>query len=175
MQSSPEIDLFWRKIRSTVDELVACLEALDSDSLNWRPLDDANSLHVLATHTIYNVRHNLLNVLCGLPVTRDRDAEFTASGGSAVEIEARCNELKDQISDAIEALPPAELDRGAGPPPPREHHRPRAADRRRPPRCRALRPGPAHPRPDQRSTIRLAATPPAAEYCLPGHESGLPS
>ena len=34
MQSSPEIDLFWRKIRSTVDELVACLEALDSDSLN---------------------------------------------------------------------------------------------------------------------------------------------
>ena len=111
MQSSPEIDLFWRKIRSTVDELVACLEALDSDSLNWRPLDDANSLHVLATHTIYNVRHNLLNVLCGLPVTRDRDAEFAASGGSAVEIEARCNELKDQISDAIEALPPAELDR----------------------------------------------------------------
>ena len=117
MQSSPEIDLFWRKIRSTVDELVACLEALDSDSLNWRPLDDANSLHVLATHTIYNVRHNLLNVLCGLPVTRDRDAEFTASGGSAVEIEARCNELKDQISDAIEALPPAELDR-------ERHHRP---------------------------------------------------
>ena len=50
-------------------------------------------------------------MLRGLPDARDRDAEFTASGGSAVEIEARCNELKDQISDAIEALPPAELDR----------------------------------------------------------------
>ena len=84
MRSSPEIDLFWRKIRSTVDELVACLEALDSDSLNWRPLDDANSLYVLATHTIYNVRHNLLNALCGSPGARYRDAKFMASGGSAL-------------------------------------------------------------------------------------------
>ena len=50
-------------------------------------------------------------MLCGLPVNRDRDAEFMTSGGSAVEIEARWNELKDQISDAIAALPPTELDR----------------------------------------------------------------
>ena len=111
MQSSREIDLFWEKIRNTVDELVACLEGLDSDSLDWRPLDDANSLYALATHTIGNVRHSFLNVLCGLPVTRERDAEFMVSGGSVAESEARWNELKDQISDAIEELPATELDR----------------------------------------------------------------
>lgn len=69
-QSSREIDLYWHKIRNSVDELVACLEGLDSDSPNWRPLDDANSLYVLATHTMGNIRYNFLNVLCGLPVTR---------------------------------------------------------------------------------------------------------
>ena len=111
MQSSREIDLYWHKIRNTVDELVACLEGLDGDSLNWRPLDDANSLYVLATHTMGNVRYNLLNVLCGLPVTRDRDAEFMVKGDSAIEIAARWNELKAGISDAIEELPPTELDR----------------------------------------------------------------
>ena len=111
MRSSREIDLYWHKIRNTVDELVACLEGLDSDSLNWRPLDDANSLYVLATHTMGNVRYNFLNVLCGLPVTRDRDAEFVVRGGSTVELEARWNELRDRISDAIEELPPTELDR----------------------------------------------------------------
>ena len=111
MQSSRETDLYWHKIRNTVDELVACLEGLDGDSLNWRPLDDANSLYVLATHTMGNVRYNLLNVLCGLPVTRDRDAEFMVKGDSAIEIAARWNELKARISDAIVDLPPAELDR----------------------------------------------------------------
>ena len=111
MQDSREVDIFWRRISNTVDELVACLDGLDGDSLNWSPLDDANSLYVLATHTMGNVRHNFLNVMCGLPITRDRDAEFVARGASAAEIEARWNELKARISEAIEELPPAELDR----------------------------------------------------------------
>ena len=111
MENPREVDIFWHRIRHTVDELVACLEGLDGASLNWSPLDDANSLYVLATHTMGNVRHNFLNVLCGLPITRDRDAEFVATGGSAAEIEARWNELKARIEEAIEDLPAAELDR----------------------------------------------------------------
>ena len=111
MGKTREIDLYWDKIRNSVDELVECLEGLDDDSLDWRPLDDANSLYVLATHTMGNVRHNILNGLCGLPVTRDRDAEFMVEGSSAVEIEAGWIELKGRISDAIKDLPQAELDR----------------------------------------------------------------
>ena len=111
MPNSQEIDLYWQKICNTVDELVACLEGLDGDSLNWKPLDDANSLYVLATHTMGNVRFNFLNVLCELPITRDRDAEFVAVGASSAEIVSRWNELKGRISDAIEELPSSELDR----------------------------------------------------------------
>ena len=70
MQSSREIGLFWEKIRNSIDELVGCLEGLDGDSLNWRSLDDASSLYVLATHTMGNLRSILLNVLCGLSVAR---------------------------------------------------------------------------------------------------------
>ena len=111
MENPREVDIYWRRISDTVDELVACLDGLDGDSLNWSPLDDANSLYVLATHTMGNVRHNFLNVLCGLPITRDRDAEFVARGASAAEIEARWDELKAQVAEAIEELPDAELDR----------------------------------------------------------------
>ena len=111
MQSSREIDLYWYKIRNTVDELVACLDGLDSDSLNWKPLDDANSLYVLATHTMGNVRHNFLNILCGWDITRDRDSEFTAFGETVTEIEAGWNALQGQISEAIQELPPGDLDR----------------------------------------------------------------
>ena len=106
-----EINLYWQKICNTVDDLVACLEGLDSDALNWKPLDDANSLYVLATHTMGNVRFNCLNVLCDLPITRDRDADFVATGASSADIVAHWNELKVQISNAIEELPPTELDR----------------------------------------------------------------
>lgn len=111
MESPREVDLYWRRISKTVDELVACLEGLDGDSLNRSPLDDANSLYVLATHTMGNVRHNVLHVVCGLPITRDRDAEFVATGASATEIEARWNALKVQVAEAIEDLPDADLDR----------------------------------------------------------------
>ena len=111
MDSSQEINLYWDKIRNTVDEMVACLEGLDGDSLNWKPLDDANSLCVLATHTMGNVRHNFLSILCGGPITRDRDSEFAAMGASVAEIEAGWNELQCRISEAIRELPPDDLDR----------------------------------------------------------------
>ena len=111
MTQTNEIDLYWQKISSTVDEIVGCLEGLGSDGLDWSPLDDANSLYVLATHTMGNVRHNMLNGLCGQPVSRDRDAEFVVTGGSAAEIGARWNEIKGRISASIEDLPPGEADR----------------------------------------------------------------
>ena len=111
MTHARETDVYWLKISNTVDEIVACLEGVGSDDLDWSPLDDANSLYVLATHTMGNVRHNLLNGLCGLAISRDRDAEFIVTGGSAADIVAHWNELKSQISDSVEGLPRGEMDR----------------------------------------------------------------
>ena len=111
MTHARETDVYWLKISNTVDEIVACLEGVGSDDLDWSPLDDANSLYVLATHTMGNVRHNLLNGLCGLAISRDRDAEFAVTGGSAADIVAHWNEIKSQISNSVEGLPRGEMDR----------------------------------------------------------------
>ena len=111
MQQTREIDIFWTLIAGTVDELVGCLEGLGESELNWSPMDDANSLYVLATHTMGNIRQNVLRGLCDVPLQRDRDAEFLATGVSPDEIKARWSELRDQISSCVKELPADRLDR----------------------------------------------------------------
>ena len=69
-------------IEDTVDELVGCLEGFGEYEFNWSPIDDANRPFVLATHTMGNIRQNVLGGLCDVPVQRDRDAEFVATGDS---------------------------------------------------------------------------------------------
>ena len=80
MEGTRELDLFWEKIRHTVDELVGCLEGLDSDALDWRPFDDANSLDVFATHRMGNLRRNSLNLVCGFSVAHARLDQIQARG-----------------------------------------------------------------------------------------------
>ncbi|MYD50901.1 MAG: DinB family protein [Dehalococcoidia bacterium] len=58
-----------------------------------------------------NVRHNFLSILCGRASTRDRDSEFAAMGESVAGIEAGWNDLQRRISEAIQELPPDDLDR----------------------------------------------------------------
>ena len=111
MPQTREIDIFWRLIANTVSDLLDCLEGQHADGLNWSPLDDANSLYVIATHTMGNIRQNVLGGLCDEPVQRERDAEFQAAGDSPDEIRARWNELRDQISDCVKDLPQDRLNR----------------------------------------------------------------
>lgn len=37
-----EVASFWRFISSSIDRLVGCLEGLNEQELNWRPLATAN-------------------------------------------------------------------------------------------------------------------------------------
>src|SRR6185312_4026793 len=78
--ASPEVASFWRAIRETVDRLLATLDGLSQDEINWRPAaPEANPLSILAIHTMGNVEENILETLCGQPVNRQRDREFQAS------------------------------------------------------------------------------------------------
>ena len=60
MTIEPEIALYWRYIHSSVSRLLDCLDGLDESALNWKPIDSANSLYVLATHTMGNLEGNCL-------------------------------------------------------------------------------------------------------------------
>jgi nucleoside 2-deoxyribosyltransferase len=100
----------WRFITSSVQRLLACLEGLDEAALNWRPLPNANSMYILATHIIGNIEETVLGLICGQSVVRDRDAEFAATGHDAASLQMRWQQLEAQITPQLAHLTPADLD-----------------------------------------------------------------
>jgi hypothetical protein len=111
MVSSQEIESLWQYIRRSIERILLCLEGLNEEDLNWRPLDNANSLYVLATHMMGNIEANILGVLCHQKVNRHREEEFKAWGDSAGPIIKRWRELQDTISVHLAELPLNALDR----------------------------------------------------------------
>ena len=105
--------LFWRYIASSLDRLIACLDGLTVEELNWRPTaPGANSLYVLAVHMLGTAEENLLGLLGGQPVRRERDVEFAAraAADSVGTLNACWGELRQRLAATLTALVPAALD-----------------------------------------------------------------
>ncbi|MFN8491454.1 MAG: DinB family protein [Caldilineaceae bacterium] len=111
MPLDPEVDLFWRKTVSAVDQLLACLDGLTETELNWRPAENTNSLFVLATHLLGNVEENIFGVLGGQAVQRDRDAEFISQGTAVEPIRQRWQTLQQRATTVLTQLSQTELTR----------------------------------------------------------------
>jgi uncharacterized damage-inducible protein DinB len=108
----PEVAVFWRYIASSLDRLVACAAALDEAELGWRPpAEGANSLRVLAVHTLANAEENLLGLLGVEDAGRDRDAELRAAAGDGPELERRWRSLRARIERALDGLDGGALER----------------------------------------------------------------
>ncbi len=106
------IGIFETTIVENVERILACCDGLDEVGINWKPAaPEMNSIYVLATHTMGNVRQNALAVLGGQEDQRDRDAEFVAAGNSAVELQQQWSELKPQVQAALSKIGEAELTR----------------------------------------------------------------
>jgi hypothetical protein len=106
-----EIESLWGYIRRSVDRILLCLDGLDEPDMNWRPLDNANSLYVLAAHVIGNVEANILGVLCGQKIDRRREKEFQAQGSSIEPVRQRWGEVQERIAARLEKLSPGDLDK----------------------------------------------------------------
>ncbi|HXM58127.1 MAG TPA: DinB family protein [Candidatus Dormibacteraeota bacterium] len=112
VNAQDEIAMYWRAIGSSVDRLLACLAGLSPDELDWRPpADDANSLAALAVHTMGNVEHRLLAMLCRQDVVRDREAEFRAADTSTEALGERWHTLRTRVDEALAELGEDALDR----------------------------------------------------------------
>jgi len=99
-------DLLW-----VLRHVVETLDGLDTGELNWRPpAKDANSLVVIATHTLGAAEAHVLQLLAGQQIDRVRASEFAASG-DAEPIRARLGVVTERIATALDGLPPGELDR----------------------------------------------------------------
>lgn len=111
MPHRQEIDSFWGFIFRSIERIIACLDGLAEDDLNWRPLNNASSLYVLATHILGTTEENILGVLCGQPTQRQRKAEFIAQGTSVEALQLKWHDLQKRIMQSLEQLPPEELER----------------------------------------------------------------
>jgi uncharacterized damage-inducible protein DinB len=103
--------MFWRYIASSADRLAECAAGLSDADLHRRPpAAGANSIAVLAVHTLGNVEENLLGTLCGRPVQRDRDAEFVESEVTGAALRERWWALRAELEQALAAVDGATLD-----------------------------------------------------------------
>lgn len=106
-----EIETYSQWIRSLLKRVLACLEGLSEAQLNWRPpIEGANSVYVIAAHTLGNARACVLGIACGQDIGRDRPAEFRAAGTYA-EIAGERQKLSREIEAALGALPASAVER----------------------------------------------------------------
>jgi len=99
-------------IDDAISGVVDCLEGLGQEQLNWRPeAPGANSLWVLAVHSIANAEQAVLAILGGAPDTRDREAEFAAHGSSPEAARTQWEVARQELRAAIAKLSPADLER----------------------------------------------------------------
>ncbi len=106
-----EIEGFLAAYQRSLARLRACVEGLTPEQLSWRPpASEANSIAVLATHTMGNIHQNVIGVACGLSDDRDRDAEFVNRTDDPALLIKRAEELYGEIEAALADLPQDKLD-----------------------------------------------------------------
>ena len=94
-------------------EMLAQLDGIPERDLNRTlPLPETNSLYALATHTLGAGEYWALAMAGGRNISRDRPAEFRASGAYP-DLVARCERWLADLRDVLDHLPTAEMDRVA--------------------------------------------------------------
>jgi hypothetical protein len=108
--ANPEAKMYADSIIGKVDKIISCLDGRSSEEINARPpVQNANSLLVLAVHTMANVEEAVMEILLGQSVNRDRDSEFASTGASAQEDRQKWESLKTRVRTAIEGLDEQQL------------------------------------------------------------------
>jgi hypothetical protein len=96
-------DMLWY-IDHALDEMVAIVVALGDDLANSRPdLPGANSPYVILTHCLGVMEFWGGRMIAGRPITRDRAAEFVATGVTA-ELARRAVAAREQLEADIAGI-----------------------------------------------------------------------
>jgi hypothetical protein len=114
---NPEIQTFLAAIEDSCEHVVVCLEGLGGDAIDWRPVAGANTLAVIARHTLANAERNVLGTFAGQPYEWRREEEFVAPAATADELRASWNTLRGRMRAALDDIPAESLGE------PRDHPR----------------------------------------------------
>jgi len=112
-----EIEAYARELSWVLHQICVSLDGLTAVQLNWRPSTAANSAYAIASHVIGSTTVYALGFGCGQDVTRDRAAEFTASGTDASRLIVAIRQLQRKLGDALGSLRVPALDERILPPP----------------------------------------------------------
>ncbi|MBA4178950.1 MAG: hypothetical protein C0506_00010 [Anaerolinea sp.] len=105
-------DAFFTVVDESIGWILECTEGLDTARLNWRPVEDGNSLHAIANHTMANAERNILSSYLGKPYAYDRAAEFAAEAKDGdTPLGRRWAELRARIVAGMAAAGPEAFDR----------------------------------------------------------------
>ncbi|MBK6487900.1 MAG: DUF1572 family protein [Gemmatimonadetes bacterium] len=91
-------------------KLRSAVLALPSDRLWWRANSASNSAGNLLLHLAGNARQWIVSGIGGAPDARDRDAEFTATGGmSAADLLDHLEKVLSEVDAVLASLTPDDL------------------------------------------------------------------
>jgi hypothetical protein len=106
-----EIEMFSETLLGRVDQIIDALQGLTDEEISTPPpVPESNSLLVLSVHTMANVEENILEIIGGQRVGRDRDSEFLAAGKSAEELRLQWVELRERLTMFLTSMAPEMLD-----------------------------------------------------------------
>jgi len=93
------------------NDVAKTIEGLSPEALDWSPRQGVNSITVLIVHLTGSQRFLFGEVIGGVDIHRDRDAEFRAKGLTPEELTKRLNDNITYITDELEKLTLDDLDR----------------------------------------------------------------
>jgi hypothetical protein len=98
------------RLMREVERVIRATDGLTAEQLAWTPTaKDANSLIVLAAHTVGAAERHILVHIAGRKPGGTRDEEFAAKADIA-GVRARWDGVKRGIVDVLDNLPPGRLD-----------------------------------------------------------------
>jgi hypothetical protein len=92
------------------NDVAKTIEGLPLEALDWSPRAGVNSITALIVHLTGSQRFLFGEVIGGLEINRDRDAEFRARGLTSNELNQLLEENLIYIAEKIEPLTLADLD-----------------------------------------------------------------
>jgi hypothetical protein len=107
---SAEIEAYIESLDSLRRAATEVIRGMSAEELGWAPLAaDTNSPTVLATHMAGSEGFWVQQVVGGIDVRRDRDAEFVARDSTAAELEAMLERTGRTSRDVLRGLSGTDL------------------------------------------------------------------
>lgn len=108
--SMAEIEMYIETLRDLRAEALEFVGIHDAVATNWSPLPSANTVYQLLTHMTGSEAWWIHQIVGGIDIHRNRDAEFAASGDDAGALKARYAAVALRTEEILRGLSTTDLD-----------------------------------------------------------------